>query len=74
MKEFLEENEEEVRGAMFDEWSMEDELAVCREEGHVEGLVVAIRNLMASLNMSIEQAMDTLKIPQQDRPNLVARL
>ena len=38
-----------------------------RAEGYVEGLVSALRNLMVSMNLSIEDAMITLKIPEEDR-------
>ena len=36
-------------------------------KGRAEGLSIAIRNLMDSMNLSIEDAMSALKIPQEDR-------
>ena len=38
------------------------------EKGKAEGLLAAIRNLMASMGWSMEQAMDALRIPSGDRP------
>lgn len=39
-----------------------------RAEGRTEGLLASIRNLMASMGWSAEQAMDALKVPSGDRP------
>ena len=42
--------------------------ATGRVEGRAEGMTVSIRNLMDSLGWTIDQAMDALKIPEEDRP------
>ena len=42
-------------------------LARGRAEGYVEGFGSALRNLMTSMNLSAEDAMSTLKIPEKDR-------
>lgn len=42
-------------------------IAKGRAEGYVEGFVSALRNLMTSMNLSAEDAMSTLKIPEKDR-------
>lgn len=39
-----------------------------RAEGRAEGLTAAIRSLMDSLGLPIEQAMTALNIPEIDRP------
>ena len=39
-----------------------------RAEGRTEGLLASIRNLMASMGWSAEQAMDALKVPSGERP------
>ncbi len=44
-----------------------DLIADSKAEGRVEGRVEAIRSLMESMNMTAEQAMDALKIPQEER-------
>jgi predicted transposase YdaD len=36
-------------------------------EGREKGLLSSIQNLMESLNLSVEQAMDALKIPERER-------
>ena len=45
-----------------------------REEGREEGIVISIKNLMASLKLTAAQAMDTLRIPEADQPKYLARL
>ena len=37
-------------------------------EGRAEGLAEAIRNVMDSLNLTPEQAMTVLKVPESQRP------
>ena len=37
-------------------------------EGRAEGLLASIRNLMASMGWTVDQAMAALKIPEEDRP------
>ena len=36
-------------------------------EGRNEGLILAIRNLMKTMSLTIAQAMDILLIPEEDR-------
>ena len=44
------------------------------EEGKAETLIESIRNLMSSLKLSSEQAMDALKIPEEDRMTYLAEI
>ena len=39
-----------------------------RQEGHSEGTLASIKNLMASMGWSIEQAMSALKISEEEYP------
>ena len=39
-----------------------------RQEGHTEGTVASIKNLMDSMGWSIEQVMSALKISEEERP------
>ena len=39
-----------------------------RAKGRVEGRVESICSLMDSMNLTLDQAMDALKIPEEDRP------
>lgn len=39
-----------------------------RAEGRAEGLLASIRNLMANTGWSLEKAMETLGVPETDRP------
>lgn len=39
-----------------------------RVEGKAEGLLAAIRNLMDSMDWSVEQAMEALRMVEPDRP------
>ena len=38
------------------------------EKGRVEGVLAAIRNLMDSMDWSVEQAMEALRVAEPDRP------
>jgi len=44
------------------------------KEGIEEGIFSSLKNLMASMNITISAAMDLLRIPQADRPQLEAML
>ena len=39
-----------------------------RVEGRIEGFLDSIRNLMANTGWSLEKAMETLGLPESDRP------
>ena len=43
-------------------------------EGRTEGLLASIRNLMASMGWTIDQAMAALKIPEEERPRYTKML
>ena len=45
-----------------------------RAEGNTESLVSSIKNVMDSIHVSIEEAMDILKIDPQKRQDYAARL
>jgi hypothetical protein len=38
-----------------------------KDEGRREGNILSIKNLMKNLKLSLDQAMDTLEIPDADR-------
>ena len=42
-----------------------------RKEGIIEGKEIDLRNLMETLQLTLEQAMNALKIPQEERGNLI---
>ena len=45
-----------------------------RTEKEIETRIIDIRNIMDSLKMTVEQAMDALKVPQNDREKYLARI
>ena len=45
-----------------------------RMEGRAEGVLSALQNLMDSMNLTIDQAMTALKIPESDRPKYRSQL
>ena len=45
-----------------------------REDARLEAQYEAIHNIMESLNMSMEQAMDVLKIPESERSKYTSRI
>ena len=75
LKEFLESRRNEVNDIMF--MLFDEELQqklhdketkeTAMEEGRVEGLITSIKNLMESLNIPIDKAMDVLKVPNDKR-------
>ena len=56
---------------IFTEWNWDDALEVRGEEryarGRQEERVASIQKLMKTMNLSAEQAMDALEIPQKER-------
>ena len=85
MADYLKEKGSEVLNMIFTEWNWDDALEVRGEERYARGLkegeksgirkgelqerIASIRNLMETLQLSVEQAMDALKIPQEEREN-----
>ena len=57
-------------------WDQERALEVRAEEaradGRQEGLTASIRNVMHSMNFSVEKAMDVLQIPVDERAKYAA--
>lgn len=49
------------------ETGINDERAEGKAEGLAEGKAESIKNLMSTLNVSIDQAMDILKTPPKER-------
>ncbi|MBQ6206775.1 MAG: hypothetical protein IJK52_06805 [Oscillospiraceae bacterium] len=56
------------------EVGMERGLKKGRAEGVEQTLLTALQNLMKSMGLSVEQAMDALIIPESDRPKYAAKL
>ena len=75
IREFIVENRAEVKDMCLTEYNEEEVAELFREEGREEGreqgrenaLVAAIKNLMKNLQLSVEQAMDALNIPFEQR-------
>ena len=76
--EFLSTHEAEVCGMVLEELSMEKYRQVVFEDGWQEGKaeerLSSIRSLMETLNLSVQQAMDALKIPSGEREKYAAQL
>ena len=53
---------------------IEEGIKIGEKQGREQERVSSLRNLMAKLRMTAEQAMDTLGIPQQDYPHYLAAL
>lgn len=49
-------------------------IAEGRAEGHAEGLIKSIKSLMETMNLSAEQAMNALKVPEAERAEYLARI
>ena len=68
---FLELHGSEVRNMLYVEFNMEDALKVREAEGKAEGkaesIVEAIKNIVDAFGITVEKAMDTLKIDEEER-------
>jgi len=54
--------------------AVEELMEDAREEGREEERILSVRNMCKSLKISVEQAMDALMIPINERERLVGRL
>ena len=45
-----------------------------RRQGRAESIIDSIRNIRDSLGLSVEEAMDALKIPENERKNYISKL
>ena len=73
---FRQKQEQEVFDMLNFVWDQERALEVRAEEaradGRQEGLTTSIRNVMHSMNFSVEKAMDVLQIPADEREKYAA--
>ena len=71
MLELLEEEEKEEYDMCK---ALDDLIADGKAEGKAEALLEALVNLMCSMNWSAEQAMNALRVPQEEWPEYLAKL
>ena len=45
-----------------------------RRQGRAESIIDSIRNIRDSLGLSVEEAMDALKVPENERKNYISKL
>ena len=62
--------DEELQQKLHDKETIE----LAMEEGREEGVISSLKNLMESLNVSLDKAMDTLKIPKEKREHYKTQL
>ena len=82
IKPFLEAHRAEVKGMLLTEYNEAEQMELFKEDGRREGLaegqektlVESIRSLMDTLELTVDQAMDALRIPIDQRKNLAAKL
>ena len=71
MKEYLESKEWELMDMIDFEFDINEAKEVWREEaearGEARGKVESLRNIMQTLNLTAQQAMDALKIPPEEQ-------
>ena len=82
--EFVNRLDEAVQKARnHEEWRMEYMTLLMRDnkmreegrrQGRTESIIDSIRNIRDSLGLSIEEAMDALKIPENERKNYISKL
>ena len=81
IKPFLEAHRAEVKGMLLTEYNEAEQMELFKEDGRREGLaegqektlVESIRSLMDTLDLTVDQAMDALRIPDDQRKNLVSK-
>ena len=75
LADFLRKNEAEAIAVSIFEYDEEKELKLLRESEREYGIdaacVANIRKMMKNLNLTVEQAMDILEIPQKERRNIM---
>ena len=49
-------------------------IAIGIERGIEQGILKSIANLMETLKLSAEQAMEALKVPEEDKPKYASKL
>ena len=82
IKNFLEAHRAEVKGMLLTEYNEAEQMELFKEDGRREGrregeentLVNSVKKLMANMNWTMEQAMDALSIPKDQRKKLEAKL
>ncbi|MBQ3706516.1 MAG: hypothetical protein II889_01280 [Clostridia bacterium] len=74
IKPFLEAHRAEVKGMLLTEYNEAEQMELFKEDGRREGeentLVNSVKKLMANMNWTMEQAMDALSIPKDQREKL----
>ncbi len=74
IKEFITANRAEVKDMCLTEYNETETMEMMKEEGRQETMVLNLRNLMDSTGWTAEKAMDSLKIPKDQRLTLYADL
>ena len=78
IKNYIAANRAEVMDMCLTEYNEAETMNLFREEGRQEGLqeslINSIKNIMETLNLSSQEAMNALKIPDSERSNYLDRL
>ena len=74
IKPFLDAHRMEVSGMLLTEYNEAETMDLFRKEGIDQTRVESIRNLMKTLKLTAQQAMDALLIPAEDQAKYLARL
>ncbi len=74
IKKFITANRAEVKDMCLTEYNETETMEMMKEEGRQETMILNIKNLMDSTGWSAEKAMDSLKIPKDQRLILSADL
>ncbi len=74
IKKFIIANRAEVKDMCLTEYNETETMEMMKEEGRQETMVLNIKNLMDSTGWTAEKAMDSLKIPKDQRLTLYADL
>ena len=74
LKDFLESNRNQVVSTSLEEFDQELYEKIIRDEGREEARLTSIRNLMESMKIPAQQAMDLLKIPEAEQETYLSKL
>ena len=82
LAELLTKHKAEVVGMLFTEYDEEETLRMIREEereegreeGRMESVLSAVKSLMKNLSLPMEQCMDAMDIPPEERPRYIKLL
>lgn len=74
LTEYLKRKATEVENMLFTEYNYAEDIAVQREEARIKTLIENIKNIMESFKVSLEQAISSLKITEEEKEIVLTKI